>query len=174
MSNCNYCRTSTRLIIFSIFCSSAGEVLSHLMPEIVVISQGVGLPKHQTTFLANIMNQFIQPSVHVFLPLRKCWSFRMNCICWRQQPTVKLLFSEQRDFTMFTSIWHIFSDHTSDHSGQKTSVGYFNRDFTSDQKFSPPPFTLKMLLVRHYYARVDCGQLLVFIATPEVTARTLL
>ena len=46
------------------------------------------------------------------LPLRKSWSFMMNCICWRQQPTVKLLFSEQSDFTMFTSIWHIlFLDH---------------------------------------------------------------
>ena len=51
----------------------------------------------------------------------------MNCICWRQQPTVKLLFSEQRDFTMFTSIWHIFSGHTSDHFCR-------SRDFTLIQK----------------------------------------
>ena len=61
------------------------------------------------------------------LPLRKSWSFMMNCICWRQQPTVKLLFSEQSDFTMFTSIWHIFSDHTSDHFCR-------SRDFTLIQK----------------------------------------
>ena len=40
-------------------------VLSHLMPEIVVISQSVGLPKLQTTFLANIMNHLIQSSTQI-------------------------------------------------------------------------------------------------------------
>ena len=65
-----YCSCRVILYFKSSFASSdllqcRRWVLSHLMPEIVVISQSVGLPKLQTTFLANIMNHLIQSSTQI-------------------------------------------------------------------------------------------------------------
>ena len=106
-----------------------------------------------------------------YVPLRNCWSLRINCICWRQHPIVKLLFSEQRDFTMFTSIWHILWFFESRISGQRDHhsirIGFLQlhpNEMKVRAAFNPS--------LIYTSVRVDAA-MAVFNAIPEVTTRTL-